>query len=124
MSEKATLVKSLRNKGIPIPKGAKVSDLKHLDEHWLSPNGWLVRLALPASRKPNNPVNLLPDKNTYWLPDSHMAHSIVESKLVFVLGRCEEPPNNVTTIEVPKDYNDRWNIKGVKEDGSNDRTDS
>ena len=124
MSEKATLVKSLRNKGIPIPKGAKVSDLKHLDEHWLSPKGWLVRLARPSSRKPNHQVTLLPDKNTYWLPDSHMAHAIVESKLVFVLGRCEEPPNNVTSISVPKDYNDRWNIKEVKAHDSNDGSNS
>ena len=116
MSEKATLVKSLKNKGIPIPKGAKVSDLKHLDEHWLSPKGWLVRLAKPSSRKPNHQVTLLPEKNTYWLPDSDMARSIVESKLVFFMGRTNKIPSDATLLDVPKDYNDRWGVKITEEE--------
>ncbi len=124
MSEKATLVKSLKRKGIAVPKGAKVNDLKHIDRHWLSGVGWLVRLVKPASRKPGHQVGLIPDKNTYWLPDSEMARKIVESKLVFVMGRSSEPPTNVTVIDVPKDYNDRWPINEVKEHGDNDHTNS
>jgi len=39
MSERAKLVKQLNNKGISVPKGAKVADLRHRVEHWLSQNG-------------------------------------------------------------------------------------
>lgn len=116
MSERAKLVKQLNNKGIPIPKGSKVEDLKHRAEHWLSRAGWLIRLAKPSSRKPNSPLSLIPDKETYWLPDSRMAHEIVETQLVFVLGRSQNPPNGTTVIEVPKDYNDRWPVNGLGEE--------
>ena len=116
MSEKAKLVKQLNKKGIEIPEGAKIADLRHRLEHWLSRNGWLVRLAKPASRKPNSPVSLIPDKNTYWLPDSRMAHEIVETKLVFVLGRCPNAPKGVNIIDVPKDFNDKWPISQLGEE--------
>mgnify|MGYP003122885146 FL=1 len=110
MSEKAKLVKSLKQKGIPIPKDAKIVDLRHRDNNWLSGAGWLLRLAKPPSRKPLSPAILLPDKNTYWLPDSRMAHDIVKTKLVFVMGRSATPPNGTQIIDVPKDYNDRWPV--------------
>ena len=110
MSEKAKLVKSLKQKGIPIPENAKIADLRHIDNNWLSGVGWLVRLAKPSSRKPLSPAVLLPDKNTYWLPDSRMAHDIVKTKLVFVMGRSANPPKGTQTIDVPKDYNDRWPV--------------
>lgn len=117
MSEKAKLVKQLNKKGIAIPKDAKLTDLRHRAEHWLSGAGWLVRLAKPSSRKPNNPVSLLESmKTTYWLPDSHMAKRIVESKLVFVMGRVTTPPQGVTMIDVPKDYNDKWGMQSLGEE--------
>lgn len=116
MSEKAKLVKELNKKGIEIPEGAKLADLRHRAEHWLSCKGWLVRLAKPASRKPNSPLSLIPDSNTYWLPDSRMAHDIVETQLVFVLGRTPQVPKGTKVIEVPKDYNDKWPVSGLGEE--------
>ena len=41
---------------------------------------------------------------------------IVETKLVFVLGRCPTPPKNTPAIEIPKDYNDRWPVQQVGEE--------
>ena len=116
MSEKAKLVKQLNRKGIEIPEGAKLADLRHRLKHWLSSNGWLIRLAKPASRKPNSPLTLLPDSNTYWLPDSRMARDIVETQLVFVLGRTSQIPKGTQVIEVPKDYNDKWPVSGLGEE--------
>lgn len=116
MSERAKLVKQLNKKGIEIPEGAKIADLRHRLEHWLSGNGWLVRLAKPASRLPNTPIVLLPDANTYWLPDSRMAREIVETKLVFVLGRTPFPPKGTPAIDVPKDFNDKWPVKSLGEE--------
>jgi hypothetical protein len=116
MSERAKLVKQLNKKGIEIPEGAKIADLRHRLDNWLSRNGWLVRLAKPASRKPDSPLSLLPDANTYWLPDSRMAREIVETKLVFVLGRTTSPPNGTQMVDVPKDFNDKWPVKGLGEE--------
>lgn len=116
MSERAKLVKQLHTKGIQIPEGATIADLQHRLEHWLSCNGWLVRLAKPKSRKPDSPLSLIPDTNTYWLPDSRMAREIIETKLVFVLGRTSSPPEGTLVIDVPKDFNDKWPVKGLGEE--------
>ena len=112
MSERAKLVKQLNKKGIVVPKGAKVADLRHRAEFWLSRNGWLVRLAKPASRKPESPLSLIPDTDTYWLPDSRMAREII----VFVLGRTPVAPEGVKIIDVPKDFNDKWPVSGLGEE--------
>ena len=116
MSERAKLVKQLNKKGIVIPKGAKVADLRHRAEYWLSRNGWLIRLAKPASRKPDSPLSLIPDEKTYWLPDSRMAKEIIETKLVFVLGRTPAPPEGTPVIDVPKDFNDKWPVNELGEE--------
>jgi len=116
MSERTKLAKQLREKGIPVPKDGKVTDMRHRQKHWISGNGWLVRLVRPSSRRPNSPATLLPDRETYWLPDSRMAHDIVKTQLVVILGRCSTPPKNTATIAVPKDYNDRWPVNGLGEE--------
>jgi len=116
MSERAKLVKQLNKKGIVVPKGAKVADLRHRAEHWLSRNGWLIRLAKPASRKPLSPISLITSKNTVWIPDSRMAKEIIETKLVFVLGRTPVAPEGVEVIDVPKDFNDKWPVNGLGEE--------
>jgi len=117
MSERAKLVKQLNDKGISVPKGAKVADLRHRAEHWLSQNGWLVRLVKPSSRKPLSPLSLIPSTDTVWLPDSRMAKEIIETKMVFVLGRTPVAPEGVQVIDVPKDFNDKWpvNVLGEQE---------
>jgi len=116
MTERTKLVKKLNDLGIPVPKGAKLADLQHRHEHWMSGSGWLVRLVRPPSRKPQSPATLIPDRETYWLPDSRMARDIVETKLVFVLGRSLSAPKGTPTIEVPEDYNDRWPVNEVGEE--------
>ena len=105
---KASLVRELKKRGIPVPEAAKVVDLEHRLEHWLSAKCWLLRLAKPSSRMPENPVTLIDHREAIWLPDSRMARMIVDSKLVFVLDRCAEPPNDVPILDVPKDFNTRW----------------
>jgi hypothetical protein len=105
---KVSLVKELKRRGIPVPEGAKIAELEHRLKHWLGPKGWLLRLAKPSSRLPENPVTLIDNRDAIWLPDSRMARMIVDSKLVFVLDRCAEPPNDVPILDVPKDFNERW----------------
>ena len=45
-----------------------------------------------------------------------MAKLIVESKLVFVLGRTSTPPESVKVIDIPKDFNDRWGMVALGEE--------
>ena len=104
MSEKSKLVVALKKKKIPLPEKQTVVELQHRNENWI------VRLGKPVSRKPNHPVTLLETKDTYWLPDSKMAKDIIESKLVFVMGRSPNIPKDATFLDVPKDYNDRWGM--------------
>jgi len=116
---KAYLTKQLRKKGITIPKGLGIDALEHRLSNYLPGDGFIIRLAKPSSRRPGHPVTLLTDKNTiYWVPNSIMAQQIILSKLVFVMGRSTEPPNNTTTIEVPSDY------EKVFGNGGNNNTDS
>ena len=103
---KASLVKELNDRGIPIPKGAKVADLQHRVDHWLT--GWVAFATGEAGFTcPSNPVTLI-DTRTPFGFDSRMARMVVASKLVFVMGRCAEPPNDVPTLDVPTDFNTRW----------------
>lgn len=120
---KAALVSECREIGIPVPKSAKAEDLKHRLRHWRPGKGWLFRLARPASRKQNHPVNLLDDWNTvYWVPNSRMSKMIAESNLVFILGRTTEAPNDAKVLQIPKDFSKRWPL-GDKH-GSDDNSDS
>ena len=118
MSEKIKLLKTLKSRGIEVPKTAKVSDLKHMVEHWLSGEGFLLRLALPPSRKPDNPANLMEFNTIYWIPDSEFGRLIAKSQLVMIMGRAPSPPQDTVFLDVPKDFNDRWGVGGT--DGSND----
>jgi len=52
----------------------------------------------------------------YWLPDSDMATMICNTKLVVVVKRGL-PLNNAIVIDIPKDYEARFN-------GGNDKSDS
>ena len=100
---KAALVLECREIGIPIPKNAKAEDIKHRLRHWRPGKGWLFRLARPASRKSNHPVNLMVDWNTvYWVPNSRMSKMIAESNIVFVLGRCIEAPSDAKVLDIRK----------------------
>tara|TARA_R110002072_G_scaffold150725_1_gene299257 strand:+ start:309 stop:677 length:369 start_codon:yes stop_codon:yes gene_type:complete len=107
---KTSLVKKLRDLGIVPPKGTKIEDLKHMAKYWKGPRGYLFRLALPASRRPGSPAELLTDSVIHWVPDSDFAVMIAESKLVFIMGRSLEPPKDSVILDVPKDFNDRWGV--------------
>lgn len=119
---KAALAKQLHSKGVPVPPKATVKSLEHRVRYWMSGNGWLIRVAKPPSRKPNHPVAVIDTRDCVWIPDSRMARMIVESGLVFVLGRTAEPPNDVPVIDVPSDFDERW--PEVNADGSDSDSDS
>lgn len=59
---------------------------------------------------------LVDRKAMYWLPDSDMATMICNTKLVVVVKRGL-PLNNAIVIDIPKDYEARFN-------GGNDKSDS
>ena len=73
MASKAALVKELKARGIPVPKGATVEELQHRLDVYLPGDGFLLRLARPASRKPWNPVVLMEPNTTYWVANSTFA---------------------------------------------------
>ncbi len=113
MSDKTKLLKQLKSKGITAPLGAKVAELRHMAEHWIDEQGWLFRLAIPPSRKPGNPANLLEFDTMYWVPNSKFAHLIAKSQLVMIMGRSSKVPEGSVTLDVPKDFNDRWGVGGT-----------
>lgn len=114
---KATLIKKLKQKGITIPKNATVAELEHRLKYWHDGNGYMFRLALPASRAgEGHPVQLLESGTIYWIPNSEFAHIIANTKLVYLMGRTMNPPKECVVLDVPKDFNDKWGL-GVT-DGS------
>lgn len=119
---KASLKRRMKELGLPIPKDASVTDLKHRLETWKSGHGYLVRLALPPTRRPDTPVSLLELGVLYWLPNSVFAEMVVNSKLAYIVDRCESCPKGATFFDVPKDFNDKWGI-GV-DNGSDDISNS
>lgn len=110
MSDKTNLLKRLKKRGITAPMGAKVTELRHMAEHWIDEQGYLFRLALPPSRKPGTPAALLDFGSIYWVPNSEFARMIAKSQLVFIMGRAEKAPEGSITLDVPKDFNDRWGV--------------
>lgn len=120
MSNKTTLKKQLKAKGIPFPKDATVAELEHRLEYWFGGKGYMFRLALPHSRMPDesHPVRLLEFGNLYWIPNSDFAEIIAKTKMVFIMGRSIDPPSGSVVIDVPKDFNDKWGVGAT--DGSNE----
>jgi hypothetical protein len=114
LTEKSELIKTLKDRGIPVPAKATTAQLRHRAEHWRSGEGFLLRLALPPSRRPGSAASLLESFDTvYWVPDSRMASLIIETKLVFIMGRCETPPEHAVVLDVPEDFSDRWPVGGT-----------
>lgn len=109
LTEKSDLIKTLKDRGIPVPAKATVATLRHRAKHWRSGEGYLLRLALPTSRRPGSPAELLESFDTiYWVPDSRMAHLIAETNLVFIMGRAFDVPEHAVVIDVPEDFDERW----------------
>ena len=120
MATKAQIAGKLKKAGIPVPDSAKVVDMEHRLHNWRAGEGYLVRLLRnPRSIHVNHPVSLLEDKSKlYWMPNSKMADDILSSRIVLVLGRSDKPSNDAILLDVPSDYDSRWN------DGGNNDTDS
>ena len=119
MATKAQLASQLKKRGIPTPQSAKVTDMEHRLKHWLPGEGFHVRLLRnPTARFVDHPLSLLDTKDKlYWLPNSEMAKKIVGSRFVLVLQRTSKPSKDATVVNVPSDYDSRWN------NGGNKRTD-
>ena len=114
---KASLVKSLNEKGIEVPEGAVIADLQHRLKHWTGDAGYNVRLHKGVGPKwEGHPLSLLSDRKAmYWLPASAFADEIIRTRLVLVVKRGL-PLNNALVIDVPVDYGG--------DNGSNDSADS
>ena len=106
---KAKLASKLKKQGIPIPKSASVDDMQHRLDHWLPGYGYVVRLLRGTSRYKHHPVSLLPSKKeTYWIPNSVMAHDMIESRILLVMDRTPEPSQDTIFFDVPSDYSERY----------------
>tara|TARA_R100000152_G_C6688930_1_gene121018 strand:+ start:412 stop:774 length:363 start_codon:yes stop_codon:yes gene_type:complete len=114
MATKAQLASRLKKLGIPTPKSAKLADMEHRLKYWLPGEGFHVRLLRnPTERFANHPLSLLNKKDElYWLPNSEMAKKIVGSRFVLVLQRTSKPSKDATIVNVPSDYDSRWNNGG------------
>ena len=87
---------------MPVPKGAKVADLQHRLKHWNSPNGYLMRLALPV--KQGSLAEMLQPEKVYWVPDSEFANALAKTQVVYIMDRALEVPKGVQVLEVPHDF--------------------
>ena len=99
---KAALVRQLKERGLPVPKNAKVADLKHRLKHWKGGKGYLLRLALPV---PNDSIaSTLEYDKLYWVPNSEYAERLARTRAVFIVGMELEPPATVIPLDVPIDF--------------------
>lgn len=109
---KASLVKKLRDAGLSVPEGADVAMLQHRLKYYTKDDSYGYNVALYrgwGSQYDNHPLSLLSDRKAmYWLPPSEMSDKIVATKLIKVVKRGL-PLNNAVVIDVPIDYEARFN---------------
>ena len=118
---KASLIRMLKKRDIPVPKDATIDELKHRLEYWLPGDGFHIRALryTGAEKFSNSPVKLITDKTSvYWIPNSEMAHAIIGSRIVLVLDRTNKPSNDAIILDVPTNY------KQVFGDGGDNSTNS
>lgn len=99
-NKKASLIKRLKNKGIPIPEKPLVADLEHRLNNWEGGYGYLFRIAVKSIPK-NSVVEHIPKGIICWVPNSVFAREVFNSRLVYFLGRAIEPPKGATFVDVP-----------------------
>ena len=100
-SKKAVLIKECKEKGIAVPKDAKISDLELLLSSRIPGPGFVVRAIKQPSRfHEDHPIRNLNLQEIVWLPNCQAAIDIIETKIVAVLMRCVESkvPNEVRKI--------------------------
>ena len=128
-ASKAGLLAALKEAGITIPSESeqKMDNLRHRLRYWRPGKGFIIRLIRNPIIKQHTPASMLKQGQIYWIPNSRMAHEIIKTQLVFVMGRTPEPPKDAIVMDVPSDYNQRWPLgwnRAGENDGSNDNTDS
>lgn len=99
-SKKASLIKRLKNKGIPIPEIPLVANLEHRLNNWEHGYGYLFRLAVKSVPE-GSAAEHIPKGIICWVPNSAFAREVFNSRLVYFLGRAVEPPKGATFVDVP-----------------------
>ena len=99
-STKASLIKRLKNKGIPIPETPLIANLEHRLDNWEPGFGYLFRLAV-KSVPTDSAARYIPKGIICWLPNSAFAREVFNSRLVYFLGRAVEPPKGALLVDVP-----------------------
>ena len=109
---KAAMASALKDKGIPLPESGEAADMEHRLRYWKEGEmGYMVRIHRNAGKKyADHPLSLLnaPRKALYWLPASEMTDKILATRRVVVVGRVAKPSTNMTVIDVPSDYEQRF----------------
>ena len=98
-ASKATLVKELRDKDIPIPKNPTIEALQQR-LRWLPGKGWVLRLFKPHP-EPSHPANLLEQGVMTYVPNSRFAEEIVESQKVMIVARTAMPWDGLAILDPP-----------------------
>tara|TARA_R100000152_G_C6775577_1_gene204065 strand:+ start:1491 stop:1835 length:345 start_codon:yes stop_codon:yes gene_type:complete len=106
-SNRASLIKRLKDKGIDFPSKATVSQLEHILKTRESGKGYVLRAIKPTSRG-TGPAKGFPNNESVWVPSSSYARAIVDSKphIVTVVGRLseEQVPNTMRVMEIPEEW--------------------
>ena len=109
---KAAMASALKDKGIPLPESGEAADMEHRLRHWKEGEmGYMIRIHRNAGKRyADHPLSLLnaPRKALYWLPESEMTDKILATRRVVVVGRVAKPSTNMTVIDVPSDYEQRF----------------
>ena len=109
---KAAMASALKDKGIPLPESGEAADMEHRLRYWKEGEmGYMIRIHRNAGKKyADHPLSLLnaPRKALYWLPASEMTDRILATRRVVVVGRVAKPSTNMTVIDVPSDYEQRF----------------
>ena len=93
-------MKSLKSKGIFIPDNLTVPELRTLNENAKRGPLWIIRVHRP----PPPPFPELQKGHTYWLHPSQFATALIETRLIYTVGRRDTPPESATYMPVP----DSW----------------
>ena len=106
-SNRASLIKKLKDKGIDFPSKATVSELETILASRESGKGYVLRSIKPTSRG-TGPARDFPNNESVWVPSSAYARAIVDSKphIVTVVGRLNEAqvPNTMRVMDIPEEW--------------------
>ena len=111
-SNRASLIKRLKDKGIDFPSRATVSELETILSSRESGKGYVLRAIKPTSRG-TGPAKGFPNNESVWVPSSAYARAIVDAKphIITVVGRISEAqvPNTMRVMDIPEEWCGRHN---------------